>query len=107
MAWCKFFEIPFCYDMVNAGKLAGAEIGARKIQMIHDKWKHKLPRLNANTDAGDDDTHLLTGTFETRGNLGMAPSLQKWLGDELAKESMAAKERRKAREERALAVKAK
>ena len=89
------------------GEFAVAEIGARKIQMIHDKWKHRLPRLSANTDAGDDDTHLLTGTFETQGNLGMAPSLRKWLGDELAKESMAAKERRKAHEERAMAVKSK
>ena len=87
LAWCKFFEILICYDMVDAGKLAAAEIGARKNQVIHDKWKHKLPRLNANTDAGVGDSHLLIGTPETRGNFGAAPSLRKWLGDKLAKET--------------------
>ena len=55
-------------------------------------------------DDGDDDTHLLLGTHETRNNVGIAPALSKWLGEELAKESLAAKERRKAREERQLAT---
>lgn len=34
----------------------------------------------------------------------MIPDLAKWLGEELAKEALAQKERRKAREERALAA---
>ena len=45
------------------------------------------------------------GTCETRGNLGVCPELQKWLGEELGREALANKERRKAREERALANK--
>ena len=44
-------------------------------------------------------------TAETRGNLGVCPDLTKWMGDELSKEALATKERRKAREERALAAK--
>ena len=55
----------------------------------------------------EDDSHLMLGTYETRGNIGIAPSLQKWLGEELGKEALAQKERRKAREERALATKTK
>ena len=53
-----------------------------------------------------DETHLFLGTAETRGNVCVAPLLQNWIGEELAKEAAAAKERRKAREERALAGKA-
>ena len=51
-----------------------------------------------------DESHLLLGTSETRGNLMVAPALQKWLGEQLAQEALAAKEKRKAREERALAA---
>ena len=45
------------------------------------------------------------GTAETRGGLSVSPCLIKWLGEEMAKEALANKERRKAREERAAAVK--
>eukprot|EP00973_Karenia_brevis_P032861 4537285-Karenia_brevis.AAC.1 len=74
------------FDMLDAGKLASAELGARKIQMIHDRWKHKLPQLSGPSSGGsgsgsmDDDSFLLLGTYETRGNVGMAPELQQWLG---------------------------
>ena len=107
MAWCKFFDLLISYDMIDACKLASAEIGARKIQMIHERWKHKSPNLATNSDpkGHDDDTHLMFGTYETRGNVGISPLLQKWLGDELGKEASASKERRKAREERAFATK--
>eukprot|EP00973_Karenia_brevis_P068655 9546131-Karenia_brevis.AAC.1 len=45
MTWCKFFEIAITYDMLDVGKSAAAELGARKLQMIHDRWKHKMPQL--------------------------------------------------------------
>ena len=51
--------------------------------------------------------HLLLGTPESRGNLGVAPEIQRWPAGESSKEALAAKERHKAREERALAAKAK
>lgn len=108
LAWCRFFEILTTYDMIDPGKLASCELGARKLQMIMTSgWRHKLPRVgNPDKDSTiDDDAHLLMGTSENRGNIAMAPSLQKWLGEELGKEALASKERRKAREERALAVK--
>ena len=74
--------------------------------MIHDKWKHKLPSLSGTAGgATEDDSFLLLGTSETRGNLGVAPHLSKWIGEQLALEGLAAKERRKAKEERTLAAK--
>ena len=80
-----------------------------KIQMIHERWKHKSPSLSTGNDAKghDDDSHLMLGTYETRGNVGISPLLTKWLGDELGKEASASKERRKSREERAFATKTK
>ena len=51
-----------------------------------------------------EDSHLLLGTSETRGAVCMAPALQEWLGEQLSKEALANKKRRKAREERALAA---
>jgi hypothetical protein len=109
---CRVLEVLISYDQVDVCRLASLELLGRKIQMVHEKWRHKLPSLSViSTDAAkkgtsmDDDSHLLLGTSETRGNVGVAPALQDWLGTELAKEALASKERRKAREERALASK--
>ncbi len=41
------------------------------------------------------------------GGLAVSPALQRWLGQQLAEEAMAAKERRKAREDRALGAQVK
>ena len=104
--WCKFFEVLVTYDQVDPCRLAACELGARRVQMVCDKWKAKLP---ANSGSGDlfEDSHLLLGTSDTRGAVCMSPALQSWLGEQLSKEALASKERRKAREERALAAKPK
>ena len=52
-----------------------------------------------------DDAHLMLGTSEIRGAVCMFIALQTWLGDHLAEEALASKERRTGREERVLAVK--
>ena len=102
---CNAFETLICVDQVDPSKLAACELMARKIQIIHEKWKAKLPSLASGPkDGGDDDSHLLLGTYETRGNLAVCPALTRWLGEELSREALANKERRKAREERALAA---
>ncbi len=106
-AWCKFFETLVTYDQVDPSRLAACELGVRRIQMICDKWKHKLPAAGiGGTGSGDifEDSHLLLGTSETRGAVCLAPALQEWRGEQLAKEAAANIERRKAREERALAA---
>ena len=107
LGWRKFFEQAACYDQLNLGQLAAAELGVRRLQMIAERWKTKLPNSSGSAQGATDldDSHLLLGTADTRGNLGVCPQLQIWLGDQLAKEAAASKERRKAREERALAAK--
>jgi len=97
-------EIMIQIDQVDVSKLVSMEILSRKVQMIHDKWRHKMPQIMSSSSRDDDDSHLLLGLHETRGNLGMAPSLSKWLGEELSREAAVSKERRKAREERAAAA---
>ena len=102
--WCRFFDTAVSYDFLDCGKLACMEVGARRVQMIFDKWKHKLPQYTSTGNELQDDAHLLLGTGETRGNVAMMPDLVAWLGGELAKEALAQKERRKAREARVLAA---
>ena len=104
--WCKFLETLMTYDQCDATRLASVELGVRRVQMICEKWKHKLP-TSSGAATGDmfDDARPLLGTTETRGGLCLCPALQNWLGEELSREALAHKERRKAREERALAAK--
>ena len=85
------------------------ELVARRLQMVELKWKEKFLHSNKNTDTQDPyhDAHLYEGTSITRGLLCIAPTLERFVGEELAKEALAAKERRKAAEERRLAKKGK
>lgn len=109
---CKVLEVMITYDGLALGMIAAVELVALKIQMLHEKWRHKMPLLANGVGGGKDakgsladyDSFLILGTSETRGNVGVCPDLTKWLGKELAKEALAAKERREAREERALAA---
>ena len=106
MSLCKCLELAITYDHIDIGRSAACELMCRKVQMIHDKWKHKLPNVNpTSTSSADDESFLLLGTHETRGNIGVCPELTTWLGGELGKLAMVDKERRKAREERTLALK--
>jgi hypothetical protein len=100
--WCRFLDTAISWDFLDLGKIAAAEIGARRVQMIHDKWKHKMPQFTG--PDGQDEMHLMMGSGEMRGNVAMSPELTRWLGEEMAREALAAKERRKPRGERALAA---
>ena len=106
MTLCKFFEILMTYDQIDPCKSVACELVGRRIQMVHDRWKHKMPNLSGG-GGGEEDTHLLLGTYETRGNVGISPALTEWLGAELGKEAKVQGERRKAREERAATQKEK
>ncbi len=102
--WCRALDLGLSYDFLDVSRSACMELGARRVQMIHDEWKHKMPQLSATGSDINDDSFLILGMQETSGNLAMAPELVKWLGEELSKDAFANKERRKAREERALAA---
>ena len=105
-ALCKMLEFFINYDQFDPVRSAGIELMCRRLQIIHERWKHKLPSASSFAGTNDqDDSYLMFGTQETRGSLAVCPALTKWLGDEACKEAAAGKERRKAREERIAAAK--
>ena len=92
-------------DQLDMPQLASMELLLRRAQMIELEYKEKVvPRAQ---DAQDpfQDVHLYMGLSQTRGMLMVCPPLEKYVGEELHKEAFAAKERRKAAEERAAAGK--
>ena len=38
----EMFALYLVYDQLDLGAFAAFELGARRIQAIYDKWKHKL-----------------------------------------------------------------
>ena len=38
--WAKFFDTALGHDQFNLGALACMEIGARRMQMIRERWRH-------------------------------------------------------------------
>jgi len=108
-AICKFLELITTYDMQDVSQSAGVEFLCRRLQTIHDRWKHKMPsQVAGNRQSGmDEDSMVLLGIQETAGACGVMPELAAWLGSEVGKKALADKERRKAREERALQAKEK
>ena len=98
-AACQMLEIMVCYDQLNAANLGCAELVARQLQLTEERWRERFTGPD-NADS-ESNLHLFLGGA-TRGNLCISPALQEWISDELRKESSVAKERRKAREERAL-----
>lgn len=100
-ACCLTLEAMCSYDQLNCANLAAAEHAARQAQLTDERWKE---RATGSADSADQhlEFHLFAGTG-TRGYLCICPALAEWISDELKRESAINKERRKAREERALA----
>ena len=92
----KVLEMMVVYDQLQVGALAAAEYVVRQIQMIEEKYKDKV--------AGAEDAveqALFSGQVH-RSGLCLCPALSEWMGTEMRGEAALMKERRKAREERAL-----
>eukprot|EP00974_Lingulodinium_polyedra_P097645 9465705-Lingulodinium_polyedra.AAC.1 len=98
---CDILDALCSYDQLNAANLAAAEHAARQLQLVEEKWKDRTSS-SADSQEQQQDMYLYAGRA-TRGNLCICPLLQEWVAAELAKEYSVAKEKRKAREERALA----
>lgn len=100
-SWCRVLEAMIVYDQLDTTNLASAELVVRAIQRLEEKHKHKIA---SNEDAGEGS--LFMGTSGgSRSGLIIDPKLTEWIGSEMQKEALVAKERRKAREERALSRK--
>ncbi|CAK0804444.1 unnamed protein product [Prorocentrum cordatum] len=99
----KGLEYLLTYDQLNAPELVFAELFTRRAQLAEFRHRHLLLRPD---DFGDDlanDEFLYLGLGETRGQIMLCPALDEYVAANLHRESTAAKERRKLREERQLA----
>ena len=98
---CRILQTMVVYDQLDVSNIAAAELVARGIQRIEEQ--HKL-KLTSSDDAGE--SSLFLGSMGgSRSGTCISPKLSEWIGAEMAKEAAVAKERRKAREERALSRK--
>ena len=100
-AWCKVLQSLMVYDQLDVTNLAGAELIVRAIQRIEEKHKWKLSSAE---DAGEGSLFMGASGGSRAGSV-VSPKLTEWIGTEMQKEALVAKERRKAREERALSRK--
>ena len=81
-------------DQLDVTNLAGAELVVRAIQRIEEKHKFKLASAE---DAGEGSLFMGAVGGQRLGSV-VSPKLTEWIGTEMQKEAMVAKERRKARE---------
>jgi len=88
--------------------LAAAELVCRQLQLIEEQQYEDSAAAGAKKDgktdkaAADTETSIFMGTQATRSGICVCPALTEWLAEQLRAEAAVAKERRKAREERAL-----
>ena len=99
-ALCRIVETAACYDQVNLPTLASMELVYRQIQCIEERLKDKFMSSDPNGATGWEQ-QLMAGT-NSRSQLCICPALSSWLAEEIRKNNLVEKERRKAREERAL-----
>jgi hypothetical protein len=98
----RILQTAATYDQLNVSELASMELVCRRLQMC--EYKHRERILGrGHLDELQEDAHLYMGTGETRGMLCISPSLLEYVTDEQHKEAAVMKERRKLRDERALA----
>ena len=97
----KIFQTALCYDQLDASNIASLELICRQIQLCEERLKDVLLG-SSGTEGPHDEGYFFTGLQNTRGVM-VCPALAKWIAEQVAAENAVAKERRKAREERALA----
>ena len=112
---CRVLETMTVYDQLNAGELASGELIARELQLLEERvYEEAMSELAAKAGKAKDKAHskaddLLVGEAshflglsESKANLAICPALTEWIAEQMKAEAAVAKERRKAREERAL-----
>ena len=96
---CMVLESAVTYDQEHATNLAHLELVARSVQVEEERYR----QLVTPSEAGAADRAVMMGSQELDGSVCVCPALRDHLAQELQREMAVAKERRKAREERALA----
>ena len=94
---CKVLELMVTYDQFHVGSCAAAEKVARDLQMQEERYADRV----SVSQSGSEETAIFGG-LGTRGNLCICPELKGFVAEELKAITAVNKERRKAREERAL-----
>ncbi|CAK0831634.1 unnamed protein product [Prorocentrum cordatum] len=111
---CRILETSMVHDQLVITELASFEYLARQLQLIEERVydektrkaaaalkgqgkKDSTPQDALSTEVG----HFL-GIGETKGNLCICPALMQFIAEQMRDEAAVSKERRKAREERAL-----
>ena len=92
-------ETLMCCDQLNGVNVATGELLMRQVMLGEERLKD---RFGNQSPDGFDEFHLYTGRRD-RYALCIDPALSEYVSKAVAKESSVLKERRKAREERALA----
>ena len=100
----ELFQTALEYDQVRISELACMEAAARRFQLIEEIYSLSLSSADAGATSGNlDERSLFLGQARGRGAALVSPELEQWVATELQARSAVQKERRKAREERALA----
>ncbi|CAK0838172.1 unnamed protein product [Prorocentrum cordatum] len=112
---CRVLEAALCRDQLVICELASYEYLARQLQLVERVFEERarrsqpVPKAKAQAKElgaagfGSEVGHFF-GAGETKGNVCICPALMDWIADQMKMEASVAKERRKAREERALTL---
>ena len=95
---CRMLQVGSSYDQLNLGNVAMAEMLMREVMCTEEKYKDRAGGVK---DGSLTEKSLFLG-LEQRVNLCIHPELLAYIGEEMRKEAIILKERRKAREERVL-----
>jgi len=101
----ELIEQCLSFDQLNGANLLAMESVARRYQLWEEMYSSHLALAESGDSSADwlDERRLFLGHARSRGHALVSPLLEKWVAEKLAEESAVLKERRKGREERALA----
>ena len=103
----KVIELALTYDQLAITNLSCFELIIRRLQMIEEKYRFRLPQFDGGAGAADPENdatlYLGLGSSSTHGRLSVMvmPALSEHIGNELAREAAITKGKVKAHELRA------
>ena len=97
---CRTIELGLTFDQLQGVELSCFELLARRMQMLEMKLRDKVAGSLLGGSI-EEDNHIYLGTGRNRRLLMISLALEEFASGVLAKETAAAKEHRKLREERA------
>ncbi len=99
-SYSRIIQNLVCYDQLDATNLSASELIVRQLQLLEEIQLHSSA---AHDSIAAEEQSLFMGASVGSGCTIISPLLKTWIATEMAREASVLKERRKAREERALA----